>query len=67
MLVLTSFTKKWKILYWHISIYFVYRGPSSTNPLTDEKYGTHFPMISVKDMCDSQKLLIDHLGINKVS
>ena len=48
-------------------ILFFYSGPSSTNPLTDEKYGTHFPMISVKDMCDSQKLLIDHLGINKVS
>jgi len=42
------------------------RGPSSINPLTNEKYGTHFPMVSIKDMVDIQVKLLEHLGIEKL-
>lgn len=41
-------------------------GPSSINPLTNEKYGTHFPMVSIKDMVDIQVKLLEHLGIEKL-
>ncbi|XP_070582293.1 uncharacterized protein [Ptychodera flava] len=41
-------------------------GPSSINPLTGEEYGTTFPIISVEDMVNTQFLLLDHLGIEKV-
>jgi len=41
-------------------------GPSSTNPLTQEKYGTHFPMLSIKDMVSAQALLVQNLGIKKL-
>ncbi len=38
-------------------------GPSSTNPKTGKPYGLDFPMVTVGDMVDCQKKLIDHLGI----
>nr|XP_002127161.1 uncharacterized protein LOC100184437 [Ciona intestinalis] len=41
-------------------------GPSSKNPLNGEYYGTHFPMVSIKDMVESQMHLLTHLGIDKV-
>lgn len=41
-------------------------GPSSVNPLTDQAYGTTFPIVSVYDMIHSQFLLLDHLEINKL-
>jgi homoserine O-acetyltransferase/O-succinyltransferase len=41
-------------------------GPSSTNPKTGKPYGTDFPLISVGDMVNAQKQLIDHLGIKKL-
>ncbi|XP_041481486.1 serine O-succinyltransferase-like [Lytechinus variegatus] len=41
-------------------------GPSSTNPITGQPYGTTFPIISVEDMVKVQYLLLDHLGIEKV-
>ncbi|MCL4355064.1 MAG: homoserine O-acetyltransferase [Nitrososphaerota archaeon] len=38
-------------------------GPSSKNPDTGEPYGLDFPIISIKDMVEAQRHLIDHLGI----
>ena len=42
-------------------------GPSSINPLTGKPYGTTFPIITVDDIVHSQFLVLDHLGIDKVS
>ncbi len=41
-------------------------GPSSINPKTNEPYGLEFPIITIKDMVDAQRHLIDHLGIEKL-
>ena len=38
-------------------------GPSSENPATGKPYGATFPVITIRDMVNAQKLLIDHLGI----
>ena len=41
-------------------------GPSSINPKTGKKYGLDFPIISISDMVNVQKHLIDHLEINQL-
>ena len=41
-------------------------GPSSINPLTGEESGLDFPVITIKDMVDVQKILIDSFGINQL-
>ncbi|MDR3110032.1 MAG: homoserine O-acetyltransferase [Planctomycetaceae bacterium] len=41
-------------------------GPGSVNPLTDKVYATDFPEISLGDIVESQRLLIDHLAIPKL-
>ncbi len=38
-------------------------GPGSINPATDRPYGLDFPMVTIGDMVEGQKALIDHLGI----
>lgn len=41
-------------------------GPSSINPKTKKPYGLDFPIITIGDMVDAQKHLIDFLGIDKL-
>jgi len=41
-------------------------GPSSVNPKTGKPYGLDFPLISIGDMVNAQKHLVDHLGIEKL-
>lgn len=41
-------------------------GPSSINPATGAPYALDFPQITIKDMVAAQKLLVEHLGIEKL-
>ncbi len=41
-------------------------GPSSIDPATGKPYGLSFPLISIHDMVNCQRLLVDHLGIEKL-
>ncbi|MBN2332339.1 MAG: homoserine O-acetyltransferase [Deltaproteobacteria bacterium] len=41
-------------------------GPSSINPGTGKPYGLDFPMVTIGDMVQAQKALVDHLGITRI-
>ena len=41
-------------------------GPSSENPKTGKPYGLEFPVLTIGDMVNAQKMLLDHLGIHKI-
>lgn len=41
-------------------------GPRSINPKTKKPYALNFPIITIRDMVNAQKQLIDHLGIKKL-
>lgn len=41
-------------------------GPNSVNPATAKPYGRDFPGITIGDMVDVQRRLIDHLGIRQL-
>jgi len=41
-------------------------GPSSQNPKTGKPYALEFPLITIGDMVECQKRLIDHLGIDSL-
>jgi len=41
-------------------------GPSSINPKTGKHYALDFPFITIADMVNAQRCLIDHLGIGKL-
>jgi len=41
-------------------------GPGTINPETGKPYGLDFPIITVGDIVEAQKKLIDHLGIEKL-
>jgi len=41
-------------------------GPSSINPKTGKPYALDFPLITIGDMVNAQRQLIDHLGIDKL-
>lgn len=38
-------------------------GPSSINPATKKPYGLSFPIVTIRDMVEAERLLVDHLGI----
>ena len=40
--------------------------PQSINPATNKPYGLSFPIITIKDMVQAQKLLCDQLGVNQL-
>jgi len=41
-------------------------GPSSINPATGKPYGLSFPVVTVADMVNAQRRLIDYLGIDRL-
>ncbi len=41
-------------------------GPSSINPQTGRPYALSFPMVTIHDMVNAQRALIDHLGIDQL-
>ena len=41
-------------------------GPASIDPKTSKPYGLNFPMITIADMINVQKHLVDFLGIDKL-
>jgi homoserine O-acetyltransferase len=41
-------------------------GPTSINPQTGKHYGLDFPIVTIKDMVQAQKQLVEHLGIARL-
>ncbi len=41
-------------------------GPGSIDPETDEPFCLNFPVVTIGDMVEAQKRLIDHLGISRL-
>ncbi|MCX8150769.1 MAG: homoserine O-acetyltransferase [Candidatus Bathyarchaeota archaeon] len=41
-------------------------GPSSINPKTGKPYALDFPLITIADMVEAQRQLVDYLGIDKL-
>ncbi len=42
-------------------------GPSSIDPCTGCRYGMRFPVITIRDMVQAQRRLIDHLGVRQLA
>src|SRR2546425_937483 len=42
-------------------------GPSSIDPGTGRPYGMRFPIITVRDMVEAQRMLIAHLGVKQLA
>jgi homoserine O-acetyltransferase len=41
-------------------------GPNSVNPATGKEFGLEFPLVTVGDMVRAQKMLVEHLGIERL-
>ena len=41
-------------------------GPSSVDPETGQPYGLRFPMITISDLVEVQRALLDHLGVERL-
>jgi len=41
-------------------------GPASIKPGTDEFWGMDFPIVTIGDMVEAQRLLLDHLGVKRL-
>lgn len=41
-------------------------GPSSIDPKTGKPYGMRFPVVTIRDIVNVQKALLDHLGIRRL-
>ena len=41
-------------------------GPSSMDPSTGHPYGLNFPVVTVGDMVEAQRALMDHLGLERI-
>jgi len=41
-------------------------GPSSIDPKTNKPFGLNFPVVTIEDMVNAQKKLIDHFGIKQL-
>ncbi|MFA4993041.1 MAG: alpha/beta fold hydrolase, partial [Candidatus Omnitrophota bacterium] len=41
-------------------------GPSSINPKTGKPYALDFPLVTINDIVNAQKRLVDYLGIEKL-
>jgi len=41
-------------------------GPSSIDPNTGQTYGTRFPVITIRDMVETQRRLIEYLGVSRL-
>lgn len=42
-------------------------GPSSLDPTTGEPYGLRFPLITIRDMVNAQRLLLTSLGVRQLA
>ena len=42
-------------------------GPASVNPATGKPYGLSFPMVTIRDMVEAERALLDHLGIGRLA
>lgn len=41
-------------------------GPSSIDPTTGKPYGSNYPWISIEDMVRAERLVVEHLGIDRL-
>lgn len=42
-------------------------GPASLDPATDRSYGLNFPLVTIHDMVNAQRRLVEHLGVRQLA
>jgi homoserine O-acetyltransferase len=50
----------------HLGSCFGSTGPAHVNPATGKRYGPDFPAITINDMVNAQKVLLDSLGVKRL-